>query len=49
MDPAAYYRGIITYVGDPQPQSLEQTMIELLPTGGFVGQIIFCCGKWEQI
>ena len=32
-DPATYYRGIITYVGDPQPQAIEQTMIELVDTG----------------
>ena len=36
-DPATYYRGIITYVGDPQPQAVEQTMIEIVDTGGFVG------------
>ena len=29
-DPATYYRGVITYVGDPQPQAIEQTMIELI-------------------
>ena len=36
-DPVTYYRGIITFVGDPQPQVLEQTVIELTDTGGFIG------------
>ena len=37
-EPATYYRGIITYVGDPEPQTIEQTMIELVDTGtGFSG------------
>ena len=35
-EPATYYSGIITYVGDPQPETLEQTIIELSPTGGFI-------------
>ena len=31
--PATYYRGIITYVGDPTPAALEQTVIEFVDEG----------------
>ena len=31
--PATYYRGIITYVGDPAPSALEQTIIEFVDEG----------------
>ena len=31
--PVTYYRGIITYVGDPVPTALEQTIVEFIDEG----------------
>ena len=40
--PATYYRGVITYVGDPVPAALEQTYIELTDVAGpFTGGMTY--------
>ena len=40
--PATYYRGVITYVGDPAPAAYEQTSIELIDeAGAFTGNLTY--------
>ena len=40
--PATYYRGVITYVGDPVPAAYEQTSIELIDeAGAFTGNLTY--------
>ena len=40
--PVTYYRGVITYVGDPVPTAYEQTSIEFIDEGiGFTGNLTY--------
>ncbi|MEN8812741.1 MAG: hypothetical protein ABF277_05460 [Candidatus Arcticimaribacter sp.] len=40
--PVTYYRGVITYVGDPVPSAYEQTSIQLVDEGiGFTGNLTY--------
>ena len=40
--PATYYRGVITYVGDPTPTAFEQTAIQFVDEGiGFAGNLTY--------